>query len=557
MDISEKIRRRVSELIEKYTDPLIYVPQLLCDQYPANKIAYTIINENMEEYDLSYGELKTQSTLIAHGLKQRGIKKGDRIATLMGKSKEYIITLLAIWRIGAVHVPLFTAFSTPAITLRVNGSNSKIIFCDQKQQSKLKPSDEFATNGKLEIITTANFEQTPNWASRWEDLLATGNSVKEEASLDPEAPIIHIFTSGTTGKPKGVILPVKALSCIEAYAEFAYDLRQTDIFWNAADPGWAYGLYCGILVTLTTGTPAILYEGGFSARTTIDIIEKKKITNFAAAPTVYRALRAEGIEISNRHKLRCLSSAGEPLTPEINEWAKSFFGLSVHDHYGQTETSMVINNHHHPELKTKLRDGSMGKVMPGWSAIILKNNEDIPEQPGIPGRVAFIIDKSPFFWFAGYIGNPKKSAEKFSKDKKYYLTGDTGSVDNDGYYYFSTRDDDVIIMAGYRIGPFEVESALITHNAVAECAVIATPDKVRGEVIEAFVVLMPGTKRSDQLTEDLQQWVKSNFAAHAYPRHITFVDELPKTPSGKIQRFILRERRKNEILMDQNNENHY
>ena len=551
MTTSEKINLRVNELIDKYSNPSNSVEQLLCDQYPSNKLAYKIINENMEEYILSYGELKTQSTLLAHGLQKRGIKKGDRIATLMGKSKEYIITLLAIWRIGAVHVPLFTAFSTPAITLRVNGSNSKLIFCDQKQQIKLKPSNEFTLHNKPDVITTASFEQTPNWADRWEDLLTTDTSINEGLSLDPDAPIIHIFTSGTTGEPKGVSLPVKALACIEAYAEFAFDLRQTDVFWNAADPGWAYGLYCGILATLTTGTPAILFEGGFSAQATINIIEKQKITNFAAAPTVYRSLRAEGIEISKEHKLRCLSSAGEPLTPEINEWAKSFFGLSVHDHYGQTETSMVINNHHHPEIKATLRNGSMGKVMPGWSATVLKNNEDYPEDPGVPGRVAFIVDESPFSWFTGYIGNPQKSAEKYSQDGKYYLTGDTGSIDKDGYFYFSTRDDDVIIMAGYRIGPFEVESALSTHSAVAECAVIATPDKVRGEVIEAFVVLMPGINKDEGITKDLQQWVKTNFAAHAYPRHITYVKELPKTPSGKIQRFVLREQRKNEILRNE------
>ena len=554
MAASEKINLRVSELIDKYSTPSNSVVQLLCDQYPSNKLAYKIINENMEEYALSYGELKTQSTLIASGLRKRGIKKGDRIATLMGKSKEYIITLLAIWRVGAVHVPLFTAFSTPAITLRVKGSNSKIIFCDQKQQQKLQPSNDFTLHDKLDVITTANFEQTPNWANRWEDLLTTDTSTNDELSLDPDAAIIHIFTSGTTGEPKGVCLPVKALACIEAYAEFAFDLRQTDVFWNAADPGWAYGLYCGILATLTTGASAILFEGGFSAKATIDIIEKQKVTNFAAAPTVYRSLRADEIEISKAHKLRCLSSAGEPLTPEINAWAKSFFGLSVHDHYGQTETSMVINNHHHPELKTILRDGSMGTVMPGWSATVLKNNENTPEKLGVPGRVAFIVDESPFSWFSGYIGNPKKSAEKFSKDGKYYLTGDTGSIDNDGYFYFSTRDDDVIIMAGYRIGPFEVESALSTHNTVAECAVIATPDKVRGEVIEAFVVLMPGIEKRKGLTEELQKWVKTNFAAHAYPRHITYIRELPKTPSGKIQRFVLREQRKNELLRNKNNE---
>jgi len=552
MNASKNIAKRVNELINKYSNSPNSVQYLLCDQYPPNKLAYKIINENMEEYNLSYGELKTQSTLLANGLKKRGIKRGDRIATLMGKSKEYIVTLLAIWRIGAVHVPLFTAFSPPAITLRVNGSNSKIVFCDQKQQSKLKPSDDFVPQSKLDVITTASFEKTPNWADRWEDLLDTNAPIEEEAGLDPDAAIIHIFTSGTTGEPKGVSLPVKALACIEAYAEFAYDLRQTDIFWNAADPGWAYGLYCGILATLTTGTQAILFEGGFSAQATIDIIEKQKITNFAAAPTVYRSLRADGVEISAQHQLRCLSSAGEPLTPEINEWAKAFFGLSVHDHYGQTETSMVINNHHHPELKTNLRDGSMGKVMPGWSATVLKNDEDVPEEPGVPGRVAFIVSESPFSWFTGYVGNPKKSAEKFSKDGRYYLTGDTGSIDENGYFYFSTRDDDVIIMAGYRIGPFEVESALSTHKAVAECAVIATPDKVRGEVIEAFVVLMPGASKGDQLTDELQKWVKTNFAAHAYPRHITYVEELPKTPSGKIQRFVLREQRKSEISRELN-----
>ena len=224
MDASEKITLRVSELIDKYSNPSNKVEQLLCDQYPSNKLAYKIIDENMDEYDLSFGELKDQSTLVANGLKKRGIKKGDRIATLMGKSKEYIITLLAIWRVGAVHVPLFTAFSTPAIKLRVDRSNSKIVFCDQKQQAKLKPSNDFSIHSKIEIITTARFNQTPNWAERWDDLLTNDTPIEEEASLDPDAPIIHIFTSGTTGEPKGVSLPVKALSCIEAYAEFAFDL---------------------------------------------------------------------------------------------------------------------------------------------------------------------------------------------------------------------------------------------------------------------------------------------------------------------------------------------
>ena len=551
---NQKITSRIDELINKYSNTSKSISDLLCDNYPPDNLAYRIIKDDFTEYDLSYGELKTESILLANGLRKKGITPGDRIATLMGKSREYIITLMAIWRIGAVHVPLFTAFSTPAITLRLNGSKAKVVVCDVFQQSKLKPSANFILDETVDVITTASFNETPNCAERWETFLVSDDNYNENFKLNPEAPLIHIFTSGTTGQPKGVALPAKALACLQAYAEFAFGLSEDDIFWNAADPGWAYGLYCGVLATLTTGTPAILFEGAFNAQKTISIIEKQKVTNFAAAPTVYRSLRADGVKIKDTLELRCLSSAGEPLTPEINDWARSFFGLPVHDHYGQTETSMVINNHHHPNLKTALRNGSMGNVMPGWSATILKTDEDIPEELGVPGRVAFLISESPFSWFTGYLGNPKKSAEKFSQNGKYYLTGDTGSVDEDGYFYFSTREDDVIIMAGYRIGPFEVESALSTHKAVAECADIATPDEGRGEVIEAFVVLMSGCKETEQLTDELQKWVKTNFAAHAYPRRITYVKELPKTPSGKIQRFLLREQRKNEIFKEAENE---
>lgn len=201
---------------------------------------------------------------------------------------------------------------------------------------------------------------------------------------------------------------------------------------------------------------------------------------------------------------------------------------------------MLVNNHHHPALRKPLKTGSMGHVMPGWSPVILDVDKDEIAPIGTVGRLAFELADSPFAWFEGYIDEPGKTQEKFAGDGRWYLSGDTARMDEDGYIYFSARDDDIIIMAGYRIGPFEVESVLVTHPAVAEAAVIAVPDTVRGEVLEAAIVLHPDFEPSEALVKELQSWVKTKFAAHAYPRRIHFIEALPKTPSGKIQRFVVR-----------------
>jgi acetyl-CoA synthetase len=257
-------------------------------------------------------------------------------------------------------------------------------------------------------------------------------------------------------------------------------------------------------------------------------------------------MRTSGIAPSNI-KLRCASSAGEPLTPEVNEWSIAAFGVAVHDHYGQTEMGMLINNHHHPALHKPLKAGSMGQSMPGWTAVVLREQSDELASPMEVGRVALDMTASPLAFFKGYYNDPAKSAEKFAGNGRWYLTGDTGFVDADGYFHFSSRDDDVIIMAGYRIGPFEVESAMAMHPAVAESAVIAVPDEIRGEVIEAYVVLRKPEEASADLAGAIQQWVKTRYAAHAYPRAVHFVQTLPKTPSGKIQRFVLRQQRRAEL----------
>ena len=342
-------------------------------------------------------------------------------------------------------------------------------------------------------------------------------------------------------------MPTRALAGFRAYAEFGLGLGPDDLYWCAADPGWAYGLYFGVLGSFTTGVPSLLLTAGFDAATTFEVLARYGVTNFTAAPTVYRSMRAFDGPRPKITKLRCASSAGEPLTPEVNLWAVDALGVAVHDHYGQTEAGMLINNHHRPDLIAPLKQGSMGKPLPGWSALVLKEKEDVPAADGELGRVAIELKDSPLAWFTGYIDDTQKSAEKFAGNGRWYLTGDAGRRDEDGYYHFSSRDDDVIIMAGYRIGPFEIESIIATHPAVSECAVIAVPDSTRGEVLEFYVVLQTGEEKSPEVVKSIQDWVKTRYAAHAFPRQVHFVDALPKTPSGKVQRFILRQRRRDEL----------
>lgn len=538
---------RVAELVARYSAPDTSVAAVLCDNHPSDAVAYTIVERDLSSREYTYGELKTLSETFAEALASLGIGPGDRVATLMGKSADYLVTLLGIWRLGAVHVPLFTAFAPPAIALRVQGSGAKAIVCDDTQRPKLD-SDELA-GGTWSVIVSQPTTQRPGDLV-FADLMAAHGPGRPAAVLGGDAPIIHIYTSGTTGVPKGVVVPTKALAGFHAYGEFALHLRPDDLYWCAADPGWAYGLYFGILSSLTSGTPSLLVNAQFAPEHAWQVLQRFPVTNLAAAPTVYRSLRANTDAAPGGLTLRCASSAGEPLTPEVNEWSRGALGVAVHDHYGQTEAGMLVNNHHHPDLAAPLRAGSMGRPLPGWHVLVLRSEADEPAPPETVGRIAVEVAASPLAWFTGYLNDPAKSQEKFTADGRYYLTGDTGRMDADGYIYFSSRDDDVIIMAGYRIGPFEVESVLATHPAVTECAVIAVPDEIRGEVLEAYVVLRDPAAATPSLGDELAQHVKSRYAAHAYPRAVHFVAELPKTPSGKIQRYVLRQARREERATD-------
>ncbi|SCU79095.1 Acetyl-coenzyme A synthetase AcsA [Cupriavidus necator] len=545
--------RRVEELIGQYAERSASLAWLLCDRYEAARVAYDIVDAEGRSERLTYGDLKRRSASFAAGLASLGVGPGVRVATLAGKSTEYLIALMAIWRLGAVHVPLFTAFAPPAIALRLAGSAAKVVICDGAQASKLATTDaDLPTTEVSHVVIIGESQALPDslCTQNFNDVMAYDGPAIVPAALGGDAPFIHIYTSGTTGKPKGVVVPIRAIAAFRAYVEFGIGLRDGDVYWCAADPGWAYGLYFGVIGSLSTGVHSLMLKGGFDAAATYRVLDEYRVTSFAAAPTVYRSLMCSDVSAPGGLKLRCASSAGEPLTPDVNEWAETALGVKVHDHYGQTEAGMLINNHHDPRLARPIQAGSMGIAMPGWKAVVLDRAEDVEVPAGEVGRVAFEIGESPFAWFSGYEGEPEKSAEKFAAGRKYYLSGDLGRMDDTGAFFFSSREDDVIIMAGYRIGPFEVESVIAAHPAVAECAVIAVPDKIRGEVIEAYVVLRSSATPGPRMAAEIQQWVKERYAAHAYPRRVHFAAELPKTPSGKVQRFVLREWRKSAVPAD-------
>ena len=400
-------------------------------------------------------------------------------------------------------------------------------------------SDIDLSTTKVITVASANEEIIDTDVHFW-DIIEKYEPLQHNTKMNQDDLLVLIYTSGTTGHPKGVEVPVFALASFEGYMRFGLHLRPEDVFWNIADPGWAYGLYFSVIGPLLLGQSFIMYDAKFDVQETLHLMKKYRVTNFAAAPTVYRTMRAQNnVEFPADLQLHTLSSAGEPLNFDVSRWADEVFGTSIYDHYGQTEMGMVINNHHHPALKTSIRKNSMGMPMPGYRAVILDEN-GAEQPPGVEGELAIDIRNSPLFWFKHYYKDELKTEERFIKQKRYYLTGDAASCDDDNIFYFSGRSDDIITSSGYKIGPFEVESALMGHEAVAETTVLGKPDEKRGEIVKAFVVLKVGHTPSETLKETLSQFVKHTLSAHEYPREIEFIDALPKTPSGKVQRFYLR-----------------
>jgi acetyl-CoA synthetase len=535
----DPVTQRVNELVARFGAPDACLAQLLCDGHDPNAAAFVAVHDDFSTETLTYGDLRARSEAVAAGLVELGVTAGDAVATVMGKSIEYLETVVAIWRLGAAHVPLFTAFAPPAIAMRLEGSAAKVVVTDSSQRPKLHSAAPCA----IVHLRRADTD-LPSGDVDFHDLVLPTRAAPKVAAVGGRGAMVRMYTSGTTGRPKGVALPVLAMATWQLYLEFGLHVTEDDVYWCAADPGWAYGLFAAVLAPLAAGRTSILHEDRFTPEGTWRVLADRKVTNFTAAPTAYRALR---VTAPSAVVLRKASSAGEPLTPEVNEWSVAQLGINVHDHYGQTELGMVFCNHHHPALQRPLKGGSMGVPLPGWTTGVLREASNDLAPPGELGRVAVDMKHSATAWFEGYGDAPEATKEKFVDDGRWYLTGDAGRTDNEGHYYFMARDDDVIIMAGYRIGPFDVESIIATHPHVQECAVIAAPDEMKGEVIEAFVVLRDEVADREAIAEELRQRVRDNLAAYAYPRSVFFIESLPKTPSGKIQRFVLRDQRRAEL----------
>jgi len=492
---------------------------------------------NGERVSLSFAELKEQSARFANMLKAQGIGAGDAVAGMLPRCPELLITILGTWRAGAVYQPLFTAFGPKAIEHRLETSGAKLVVTDPANRPKL---DDVANRPAVAVVARpARGQSVAAGDIDFVAALAAASPDFEPVLRKGDDLFLMMSTSGTTGLPKGVPVPLNALVPFRMYMELGVGLRQGDKFWNIADPGWAYGLYYAVTGPLLMGITTTFYEGGFTAESTYRIIATHGITNLAGAPTAYRLLMAAGLEAAApvKGQLKAVSSAGEPLNPEVVRWFRAALDAPIADHYGQTEMGMVVNNHH--ALDHKHRAGSAGLSMPGFRAVILDTKEDVEVGPDQPGELSLDLAASPLFWFRGY---HNKSTPALGE--RYYRTGDVAEADAEGLISFVGRNDDVITSSGYRIGPFDVESALIEHPAVVETGVIGKPDPERTEIVKAFIVLKPGYEPTEALAEELRLHVRKRLSAHAYPREIAFVESLPKTPSGKLQRFVLRAQEK-------------
>lgn len=519
--------------LDDHQDGLLNAYEACCGRHiragRGDRLALVQEDAQGEMHTLSYAELDDQSAALAGWFQSQGLGNGDRIACMLSRSPHLLVAVLATWRIGAVYQPLFTAFGPDAVDYRLGRADTKLVITDHANRYKF---DGLGQCPPVLAVGGATSEHASDLD--WQAALTHTSMSDKPPRLAPEAPFLQMFTSGTVGKPKGVAVPLSAMTAFATYMELAIELRDDDRFWNMADPGWAYGLYYAIAGPLLLGVTTHFCEAGFSAEGALAFMKRHQITNFAAAPTAYRLMKASGLfdDAHQTLELRAASSAGEPLNTEVVTWVERSLGCSVMDHYGQTETGMTCNNHH--ALEHLKHVGGMGVPLPGYRLAIL--DAEYNELPaGEPGVLAVDIENSPAHFFQGYTWQ-----EKNPFVNGYYLTGDVVIRNPDGTFQFAGRDDDIITTAGYRVGPTDVENSVMTHPAVAESAAVGQPDEIRGEVIKSYIVLREGYEASDELADEIKQRVRERLSTHAFPRIIEFVDELPKTPSGKIQRFKLR-----------------
>lgn len=498
-----------------------------------NKVAlyYRDANRN-EQY--TFAEMKANSNKAANVLKQYGnIEKGDRVFIFMPRSPELYFAVLGAIKAGAIVGPLFEAFMEGAVRDRLEDSEARMIVTTPDLLERIPVGDL----PKLEkvFIVSDNVEENDKHV----DFMTKWKEASDQFDIEwvdrNDGMLLH-YTSGSTGKPKGVLHVHNAMIQQYQTAKWVLDLQENDVYWCTADPGWVTGTAYGIFGPWLTGSTNVIVGGRFSPEAWYGTIEEYKVTVWYSAPTAFRMLMGAGDEVVKKFdlsSLRHILSVGEPLNPEVVRWGKKVFDLRIHDTWWMTETgAQVICNY--PAMD--IRPGSMGKPIPGVKAAIVDDQGN--ELP--PNRMGNLAIKKGWPSMMATIWNNEAKYESYFMPGDWYVSGDSAYMDEDGYFWFQGRVDDVIMTAGERVGPFEVESKLVEHPAIAEAGVIGKPDPVRGEIIKAFIALRDGYEQSDDLKEEIRQFVKNGLAAHAAPREIEFRDKLPKTRSGKIMRRVLK-----------------
>ena len=496
------------------------------------KLAMLWVSPDGEPREVTYRELGERSKRAANALSGLGLEPGDRVFIMLPRLVEWWEIMLGCIRAGIVSVPGTTLLTTRDIEYRINASGAKAAITDAENAAKVAAAIDRCDSIEEVVVVGESGERLG-----YEELVGAASPRLPNPRNLSSDPLVLYFTSGTTGYPKMVLnthstYPIGHV----ATGKFWMDNRPTDLHWTLSDTGWAQAAWTCFFAPWNMGAAVFIWDqrGRFEARPVLDMFERFPITTFFAPPTAYRMLVLEDLKSFKPRALRHCIGAGEPVNPEVIEAWRECTGFHIWECYGQTETTLAVATF--PGMEH--RPGSMGVAAPGYYvAVVDQDGNELP--PHTEGEIAIRTKpKRPVGLFPGYWRNPEANARCFRGD--WYYTGDRATRDEDGYFWFVGRADDVIISASYRIGPTEVESAMIEHRAVAEAAVVGRADEMRGAIVKAFVVLAPGYEPSDDLAAELQDHVKATTAPYKYPREIEFMDDLPKTISGKIRRNELR-----------------
>lgn len=496
-----------------------------------DKIALLYSSPDREE-QMTFDDIRKGSNKFANVLKKYDVNKGDRVFLFLPRSPEFYETFFGILKTGAIAGPLFEAFMEQAVRDRLQDSEAKMLITTPELLGRV-PQDDLPNLEK--IVLVGESDETSDKYIHFADEMKEASTEFDIEWVDLEDGMLLHYTSGSTGKPKGVYHVHNAMIQHYATAKWVADLKEDDVYWCTADPGWVTGTSYGVFAPWLVGATNVVRGGRFSPDDWYGTIDKNNVTVWYTAPTALRKLVSSGEDKVKNHdfsSLRHIMSVGEPLNPEVITWGLKAFDMRIHDTWWMTETgAMLIVNI--PSMEMRL--GSMGKPIPGVEAAIVDNegNELPPNQMGNLAIKAGWPSMMRNVW-----NNPSKFESYFVNG--WYVSGDSAYMDEDGYFWFQGRLDDVINTSGERVGPFEVESKLIEHPAVAEAGVIGKPDPERGEIIKAFITLNDGYSDSDELREEIRQFIKTGLSAHAAPRELEVKDSIPKTRSGKIMRRLLK-----------------